>query len=91
MSCPACFSGHANTSTPKGREDNIFDRPCYVAVPDEGSEVKGIVVIISDAFGWSFVNNRILADHYAARGGFKVYLPDFMDGEQLSLASTSSS
>ncbi|KIV99105.1 uncharacterized protein PV09_09202 [Verruconis gallopava] len=80
MSCPNCFSGHVNAATPKGREEKVFDRDCYIAEPGEGKAVKGIIVIISDAFGWQFVNNRILADHYATRGDFKVYLPDFMDG-----------
>jgi hypothetical protein len=37
-------------------------------------------VIITDAYGWDFVNNRILSDHYAKKGGFLVYCPDFMDG-----------
>jgi hypothetical protein len=81
MSCPKCFSGHVNTSTPKGRKGKVFDRDCYIAEPEAGKDVKGIIVIISDAFGWNFVNNQILADHYATRGDFKVYLPDFMDGE----------
>lgn len=81
MSCPKCFSGHVNTNTPKGREEQVFKRDCYIAEPEAGQEVKGIIVIISDAFGWEFVNNQILADHYAARGDFKVYLPDFMDGK----------
>jgi dienelactone hydrolase len=58
----------------------VFNRDCYIAEPEAGKEVKGIIVIISDAFGWQFVNNQIIADHYATRGDFKVYLPDFMDG-----------
>ena len=58
----------------------VFERDCYIAEPEDGKKPAGIIVIISVAFGWEFVNNRILADHYAARGNFKVYLPDFMDG-----------
>jgi hypothetical protein len=81
MSCPNCFSGHLNQGTPTGREEVIFGRNAYIAEPKSGTAAKGIIVIIPDAFGWQFVNNRILADHYAARGDFKVYLPDFMDGE----------
>ena len=41
---------------------------------------KGIVVIIPDLFGWTLNNSRVLADRYAERGGWTVYLPDFMDG-----------
>jgi dienelactone hydrolase len=89
MSCPNRFSGHVNQGTPKGREEKVFDRDCYIAEPAAGKEVKGIIVIIPDAFGWQFVNNRILADHYAARGDFKVYLPDFMDGKHAHNLRTS--
>ncbi len=42
--------------------------------------------MISDAFGWSFVNNRILADKYAKNGHFRVFLPDFMDGEKFCVS-----
>ena len=35
--------------------------------------------LITDAFGWDFVNNRVLCDNYAQRG-FIVYCPDFMNG-----------
>ncbi|KUI69748.1 Protein AIM2 [Cytospora mali] len=45
-----------------------------------GKTAKGIVVIIPDAFGIDFVNNKILADTYATKGDYKVYLPDFMLG-----------
>jgi dienelactone hydrolase len=65
---------------PLGREDKIHGLDTYIAEP-KSSPAKGIVVIIPDAFGWQFVNNRILADHYASRGNFKVYLPDFMHGK----------
>lgn len=32
-------------------------------------------------FGNESVNNKILADNYAAKGDYKVYLPDFMLGK----------
>lgn len=80
MSCPQCFTGHVNPGTPKGAFKQVFGRRTYVAEPDEGKEAKGIIVIIPDAFGADFVNNQILADHYASAGPFLVYLPDFMDG-----------
>jgi hypothetical protein len=88
MSCPDCFRGHEHEGTPKGKIETIHGRPTYVATPNdkleegqEGVNVKGIVVIIPDAYGWEFTNNRLMADHYAREGGYLVYLPDFMDGE----------
>lgn len=53
--------------------------------PTGNSAIRGIIIIIPDAFGWEFVNNRILADHYAQKGRYKVYLPDFMNGENQSI------
>ncbi|KAL4973963.1 Alpha/Beta hydrolase protein [Aspergillus desertorum] len=82
MSCPDCFTGTVHTGTPKGHVTNLHGLRTYVAepvgVPDD--EINGIVVFIPDAFGWEFVNNRLLADKYAQSGKFRVYLPDFMKG-----------
>ncbi|PWY93487.1 dienelactone hydrolase family protein [Aspergillus sclerotioniger CBS 115572] len=81
MSCPDCFSGHVHDGTPKGEVTTLHGLDVYVTEPSGGAEaVKGIVIIIPDAFGWEFVNNRILADHYAEKGKYRVYLPDFMKG-----------
>jgi hypothetical protein len=81
--CPDCFSGSVHVGNPTGEVTTIHGLPTYVAQP-EGTP-KGIIVIIPDGFGWAFVNNRVLSDHYAKRGGFLVYLPDFMNGTSLSL------
>jgi dienelactone hydrolase len=83
MPCLECFTGHIKSAEPKGHTAEVHGRKTYIARP-EGTP-KGIVVIVPDAFGWEFVNNRLLADHYAEQGQFKVYLPDFMDGSAASL------
>ncbi|KAF2817704.1 uncharacterized protein BDZ99DRAFT_530816 [Mytilinidion resinicola] len=38
------------------------------------------MVIIPDSFEWELPNNCLLADNYANKGGWLVYLPDFMVG-----------
>lgn len=81
MSCPQCFSGHVNPGTPLGRIETVYGRRTYIAEPPEGKPPKGVVVIVPDAFGLPFVNNKILADHYASLGQYLVYIPDFMDGK----------
>lgn len=81
MSCPQCFAGHINPGEPKGRIETVFGLQTYIADPEK--QALGIIVIIPDAFGMQFVNNKILADHYAAMGQYLVYLPDFMDGTSL--------
>lgn len=87
MSCPRCFSGHVNPGTPLGNIEQVYGRRTYVAKPPSGKQTLGILVIIPDAFGLPFVNNQILADHYASLGQYTVYLPDFMDGETHDLHS----
>lgn len=79
MSCPNCFSGGISTSQPTGKEAIIHGVKTYVAEPPAGVTPKGIIVLITDAFGWDFVNNRVLCDNYA-KGGSLVYCPDFMNG-----------
>ena len=76
-----CAQGSLHTGTPTGRITKLHGLDCYVADAPNGQHSKGIIVIISDAFGWSLPNNRILADQYAKRVNAQVLLPDFMGGE----------
>lgn len=80
MSCPDCFSGSVHAGHPTGIIDTIHGLPVYIAKPPEEVTPKGIIVFISDAFGWNFPNSRLLSDRYA-EAGFLVYLPDFMNGK----------
>jgi dienelactone hydrolase len=80
MSCPDCFSGHVHPGTPRGKEVKLHGLDVYVAEPKKTGDVKGTIVVITDAFGWKFVNNRILADNYADKSSYRVYVPDFMLG-----------
>lgn len=83
MSCPQCFTGHINPGTPTGEWETVHGLRTYVAKPPSGKEPLGIIVIIPDGFGVGFVNNQVLADHYASGAQYLVYLPDFMDGESM--------
>lgn len=71
-----CATGSLHTGTPTGHIEKLHGLDCYVADAPSDSP-KGVIVIISDAFGWTLPNNRILADDYAKQG-FQVYLPEFM-------------
>ncbi|KAG4430230.1 hypothetical protein IFR05_014286 [Cadophora sp. M221] len=82
--CADCFKGSIHTGTPTGTVAEIHGLQTYVAYPDAGVTPKGIVVMITDAFGFDFVNNRMLCDAYAKKGGFLVYCPDFMNGHAMS-------
>lgn len=80
MSCPECFNGHVHQGTPRGEITTLHGLKAYTTKPSNDVPHRGIIVIVPDAFGWEFVNNRILADNYADKGKYLVYLPDFMNG-----------
>lgn len=80
MSCSQCFRGTIHGGVPQGKEIQLYGRSTYVAEPPEGSEMNGIIVVVSDALGWTFSNMRVLADTLAKEGSFRVYLPEFMNG-----------
>ncbi|KAK8042207.1 dienelactone hydrolase [Apiospora rasikravindrae] len=79
--CRDCFTGTLHgDAVLTGHVERIHGLPTYVAGPEAGAKPKALIVIIPDAFGWELQNTRALADSYARRGEFLVYLPDFMDG-----------
>lgn len=79
--CKDCFTGTLRgDAKPTGTVETVCGLPAYVARPDPGQQALGIVVILPDAFGWELLNTRALADAYARRGPFLVYLPDFQAG-----------
>ncbi|KZM22430.1 hydrolase [Ascochyta rabiei] len=63
----------------------MFELDVYITEPPESSAERSqnVIVLFSDAFGWSTTNLRRLADSYARRTGCRVYLPDFMYGGAL--------
>lgn len=65
-----CATGSLHTGTPSGKLGRVYGLDCYTAEPT--GTPKGIVVIIPDAFGLPLLNNQILCDDYAKKGGFKV-------------------
>ncbi|KAH8586906.1 Alpha/Beta hydrolase protein [Bisporella sp. PMI_857] len=74
-----CVRGFQWTDTPVGKEEKLCDNNVYVT----GTNENVAIMIIHDALGWTFVNNRLLADHYAREVNATVYLPDFFGGEVL--------
>ncbi len=79
--CPQCFKGTLRGDVePTGTIETIYGLPTYVGRPPPGQTPLGNIVIISDAFGWELPNTRALADAYARRGPFIVYLVDFRGG-----------
>jgi len=77
---PCCLKGFMWDGTPTGRVDELAGLPTYVA----GSSSQAAILLITDLFGWTFPNLRLLADHFAQEVGATVYVPDFFDGEVIS-------
>jgi dienelactone hydrolase len=73
-------TGTLHSGSPTGTETTIHGIRTYVAQPDEGQTKKGLIVFITDIFGWKMPNSRLLADRYAKKGGYIVYIPDFLRG-----------
>ncbi|KAK6529066.1 hypothetical protein TWF694_004285 [Orbilia ellipsospora] len=74
-------SAHLRTKTPDGKFEDIFGRRTYVAPSPDGLKTKTIIYI-TDMFGVDLMNHQLMADTYA-KGGFHVYMPDFLDGDGL--------
>ncbi|PCH39906.1 alpha/beta-hydrolase [Wolfiporia cocos MD-104 SS10] len=76
MACANCVSGFVHSGSPVGQEVTLAGLQTYVTGDEQSSR---IVIFGVDIFGWKFVNTRLLADEYAARG-FRVLVPDLFDG-----------
>jgi len=77
MSCPDCTAGNLLPGSPKGTEEN----GAYFAKGSNQEDTKDkAVVLLTDIFGLSISNFKILADTIAERTGFDVWVPDLFNG-----------
>ncbi|KAF5021032.1 hypothetical protein F66182_6963 [Fusarium sp. NRRL 66182] len=72
-----CISGFNWDGKPTGKETKLAGLNTYVT----GTNKEAAVLYVHDIFGWTFINSRLLADHYANEAGVTVYVPDFFGGE----------
>lgn len=89
LACKDCVTGSVHPGAPTGDEETLHGFPTYITSPPLELFPSGptaTVVIISDAFGWKLPNARLLADRYARRAGWRVLLPDFLNGTCLDSA-----
>ncbi|KAK0270630.1 hypothetical protein LTR35_010838 [Friedmanniomyces endolithicus] len=77
-----CVKGFEWDGTPEGKAVPFptASNQAYVT----GSNSDAAVMLITDVFGWDFINNRLLADHFAREANVTVFMPDFFNGESLS-------
>lgn len=84
MSCPDCFRGGKAVGQPRGTILTFCGRSCYIAGPPPHAPSISTIIYFTDAFGLDLVNNKLLADDYAANTGFRVIVPDIIPGGPMS-------
>ena len=72
MTSKCCITGFEWEGTSVGKETTLANHNTYIT----GSNPDVAVLVISDLFGWTFSNLRLLADRYAQEANATVYLPD---------------
>lgn len=73
-----CVEKHIHEGTPIGEYKPVFDLDTY-SVGDNNDK---IVVIITDIYGNKLVNTQLIADEIS-RNGFKVLIPDILQGDPI--------
>jgi dienelactone hydrolase len=64
-------------------EESVHGLNTYIV--GNRSSPRGIIVMYSDVFGLRLPNNKLIADAYAKSGEWLVYMPDFFEGDPMSL------
>lgn len=77
MSCPDCTSGNSLPGSPKGVEENGV----YLAKGSNQAATDKAIVILTDIFGLSIPNPKVIADVIAEQTGYDVWVPDVFNGQ----------
>ncbi|PCH44440.1 alpha/beta-hydrolase [Wolfiporia cocos MD-104 SS10] len=78
--CADCVIGVRHEGTPEGTFQDISGVQCYVATPSGTSKEGRVILYLTDIFGPTFVNHQLLADDFA-RNGYRVVIPDILNGD----------
>lgn len=76
-----CLTGYLFSGKATGFEATIAGFKTYVASPAQPT--TKCVLLITDVFGYTLPNTRILADKYAA-AGFLAIIPDFLGSDAVA-------
>jgi dienelactone hydrolase len=72
MACDNCKTGFKWEGTSVGKETKFNGVDAYVT----GDNKDAAILIVTDIFGWTLPNIRLIADHYAKEACATVYVPD---------------
>ncbi len=73
-----CLSGTITLQHGTGKEIKLADMNVYLAEPAQPT--TKVLILATDVFGWKLSNIRVIADRYAADGGYKVLIPEILIG-----------
>lgn len=76
-----CSQGFKYTGDAVGKMKTFGGYECYVSGPETSDK---IVFFITDIFGHSFINNKLLADEFA-KAGYLVVVPDLFENDPAPL------
>ncbi|KAI8985543.1 alpha/beta-hydrolase [Trametes punicea] len=80
--CSHCIAGVRHEGTPEGQFTKVGGVDSYVATPKIDYPKDKAILFLTDVFGLKLQNNLLLADDFA-RNGFKVIVPDILEGDAL--------
>ncbi|GMM35938.1 protein [Saccharomycopsis crataegensis] len=75
---PCCIATNTHQGEPVGTiHESIYGLPTYVS----GDKSSGkLLIIAADIYGYSYINNKLIADAFAAKG-YYVLLPDLLKND----------
>ncbi|KAI5987526.1 dienelactone hydrolase family-domain-containing protein [Pisolithus albus] len=64
----------------KGKTEALGGVPCYVGTPTAEYDQKKALILLTDIFGVTFPNNKLLVDDFAGKG-YRTIAPDYLNGD----------
>lgn len=76
---PCCARTFDHSGEPQGKiVDNLYGLKTYEVGSKANAATKGAIVIAADIYGYSYINNKLVADAFA-REGYYVVVPDLLN------------
>ncbi|BGP34208.1 hypothetical protein JCM10296v2_006023 [Rhodotorula toruloides] len=84
--CEQCFAGYKLDGEPKGTMGELGGLGYYLAA-GKAEEKDRAIVLGTDIFGLGLANCKILADWFADKTGFPVFVPDYFEGDYIDTST----
>lgn len=85
---PCCSTAHSHedSRTPLGQFQDLHGLRTYIvnppSRPEENREKLDTIILLTNVFGPEYIHNQLVADEWAQEG-FKVVVPDLLEGDPL--------